>query len=78
MRICEGKLVSSKKIAVLATGGTIAGQAASANDNVGYVAAQLGIDELIAALPALQDWPLVAEQVVQGEARIALMLDLLD
>ncbi|HSV78491.1 MAG TPA: asparaginase [Ramlibacter sp.] len=61
--------MTSKRIAVLATGGTIAGRAASANDNVGYTAAQLGIEELVAAQPALRDWPLVLEQVAQVDSK---------
>ena len=40
-------------VAVLATGGTIAGTAASATDNIGYSAAQLGVRSLVDAVPAL-------------------------
>ena len=59
----------SKKIAVLATGGTLAGKAASAGDHIGYTAAQLGIEELLAAIPALAGTPLVAEQVAQVDSK---------
>jgi L-asparaginase len=61
--------VSGKKIVVLATGGTMAGTAASAADHVGYTAAQLGIDQLLASVPALAGLPLVAEQVAQIDSK---------
>jgi L-asparaginase len=61
--------VAGKKIAVLATGGTLAGKAASPGDNIGYTAAQLGIDELLAAIPALAGMPLVSEQVAQVDSK---------
>ncbi len=41
-----------KKLVVLGTGGTIAGLAADANDNVAYTAAQVGVGQLLANLPA--------------------------
>ena len=40
-------------IVILATGGTIAGTAASAVDAIGYRAAQLGVESLVAAVPPL-------------------------
>lgn len=61
--------MSVKKIAVLATGGTIAGKAATAGDNVGYTAAQLAIADLLASIPALKGLPLVAEQVAQIDSK---------
>jgi L-asparaginase len=61
--------VTGKKIAVLATGGTLAGKAASAHDNVGYTAAQVGVDELLASIPALQAFSLVTEQVAQVDSK---------
>lgn len=61
--------MNGKKIAVLATGGTIAGRAAVANDNVGYTAAQLGVRELLAAVPALAAVPIAAEQVAQVDSK---------
>jgi L-asparaginase len=61
--------VAGKKIAVLATGGTIAGRAAAPEDNIGYTAAQLGVQELLAAIPALARLPLVAEQVAQVDSK---------
>ena len=61
--------VAGKKIAVLATGGTIAGRAAAPEDNIGYSAAQLGVQELLAAIPALARLPLVTEQVAQVDSK---------
>lgn len=61
--------MAGKKIAVLATGGTLAGKAASRGDNIGYTAAQLGIEELLAAIPALAGTPIVAEQVAQVDSK---------
>ncbi len=40
-----------QNIVILGTGGTIAGRAASASDNIGYTAAQVGVEELLAAIP---------------------------
>ena len=54
---------------MLGTGGTLAGTAASAQDNLGYRAGQLGIGELLARIPALQDVALQAEQVAQVDSK---------
>jgi L-asparaginase len=54
---------------ILATGGTIAGQAASATDNIGYTAAQIGVAQLAAAVPALAQLPFEAEQVAQIDSK---------
>lgn len=48
-------------VVVLATGGTIAGTAASATQHTGYKAGALGADALVAAVPALQGTALEAE-----------------
>ncbi len=56
-------------VVVLGTGGTIAGTAASAADNVGYTAAQIGVASLIAAVPALAGQALEAEQVAQLDSK---------
>lgn len=56
-------MVQTKKIkqwVVLGTGGTIAGTAASASDHTGYTAAQLGVGQLLSALPGI-------EQVLSGD-----------
>jgi L-asparaginase len=61
--------VSRNKIVVLATGGTLAGTAVDPGDNIGYRAAQLGIEELLAAIPVLRGLPLQAEQVAQIDSK---------
>lgn len=57
------------RIAILGTGGTIAGRAATASDHVGYVAGQVSVQDLIAAVPLLAEWPLEAEQVAQVDSK---------
>ena len=44
---------NSKKIVILGTGGTIAGKSDLASDNVGYVASQIGVEQLLAAITSL-------------------------
>jgi L-asparaginase len=61
--------VSGKKIAILATGGTIAGTSAVPGDNLGYTAAQLRVEDLVASVPALAGMPLVSEQVAQVDSK---------
>jgi L-asparaginase len=56
-------------VLVLGTGGTIAGSAAEADDHVGYTAGQIGVAQLLAAVPALRGVPLVAEQVAQIDSK---------
>ena len=56
-------------VVVLGTGGTIAGTAADAGDNVGYTAAQLGVAQLVKAVPALQATTLDVEQVAQVDSK---------
>jgi L-asparaginase len=56
-------------IVVLGTGGTIAGTAEHAGDNVGYRAAQLGVERLVAGLPALAGTALECEQVAQLDSK---------
>ena len=62
-----------KKIVVLGTGGTIAGTAARAGDNIGYNAAQVGVADLLAGVPGMADVlegdTLVAEQVAQVDSK---------
>lgn len=64
---------SSKKIVVLATGGTIAGTAQSASDNIGYTAAQVGVDALLVGVEGLSRMlaghQMVAEQVAQVDSK---------
>ena len=57
------------RVVILATGGTIAGTAATATDSLGYTAAQLGIAQLLAAVPALAGQSIEAEQVAQIDSK---------
>lgn len=64
--------MSGQKIVVLGTGGTIAGTSAQAGDNIGYTAAQVGVEQLLTAVPGLQTLgggALVAEQVAQIDSK---------
>lgn len=56
-------------IVILGTGGTIAGTAASATDNVGYSAAQRPVGDLVAAVPPLTGLPLELEDVAQIDSK---------
>ena len=60
---------TARTVAVLATGGTIAGTAERATDNIGYSAAQLGVRALVDAVPALAEVPLLTEQVAQLDSK---------
>ena len=57
------------KVVILGTGGTIAGAAADAGDNVGYVAAQRAVAEVLAAVPALAAQAIEAEQIAQLDSK---------
>jgi len=62
--------MNRQTIVILGTGGTIAGRAASASDNIGYTAAEVGIDQLVAAIPGLADaGPVITEQVAQLDSK---------
>ncbi len=58
---------------VLGTGGTIAGTAASPGDNIGYTAAQVGVEQLLDAIPALGaslgGHAMLTEQVAQLDSK---------
>ncbi len=56
-------------IVILGTGGTIAGTARTASDGVGYTAAQLRVEDLLAAVPALAAQRLEAHQVAQLDSK---------
>jgi len=56
-------------IVILGTGGTIAGTAKTASDGVGYTAAQLRVEDLLAAVPALSGRRLEARQVAQLDSK---------
>lgn len=61
-----------RKIVVLGTGGTIAGTSDVAGANVGYTAGQIGVEQLMAAVPGLAQaagGALVAEQVAQLDSK---------
>lgn len=64
---------STEKVVVLGTGGTIAGTAAHAGDNLGYSAAQVSVADLLAAVPGMADaldgHPLVSEQIAQVDSK---------
>lgn len=64
--------MSGQKIVVLGTGGTIAGTAADAADNIGYKAAQVAVRDLLASIPALSQaeaGAVEAEQVAQVDSK---------
>ncbi len=56
-------------IVILGTGGTIAGTAADATDNVGYSAAQRSVADLLAGVPGLAAQPIETEQVAQVDSK---------
>jgi L-asparaginase len=64
---------NQKKLVVLGTGGTIAGSAALRTDNIGYTAAQVGVAELLAAVPGMSavmgGCELLSEQLAQVDSK---------
>lgn len=59
-----------QKLVILGTGGTIAGRASSALDNVGYTAAQVGIEQLLADIPSLTEGEtFITEQLAQIDSK---------
>lgn len=60
-----------QKIVILGTGGTIAGQSASTLDHTGYTAGQIGVNDLLAALPlgSLGSGRFITEQVAQLDSK---------
>lgn len=61
--------VNQQKIAILGTGGTLAGTAADPQDNLGYRAGQLPVAAVLASISALRDLPLVSEEVAQIDSK---------
>ena len=62
--------MNHQKLVILGTGGTIAGKAEDAADNIGYTAAQVGIEQLLEAIPALAgNGSIVSEQVSQLDSK---------
>ncbi|MEZ5706232.1 MAG: asparaginase [Burkholderiaceae bacterium] len=64
----DEKNTSSVRV-ILGTGGTIAGRAADPGDNVGYVAGEVGVGELVRAVPPLRGANLESEQVAQVDSK---------
>ncbi|WP_432725511.1 asparaginase [Variovorax sp. W6] len=58
-----------RRVVVLGTGGTIAGRAASSDDNIGYTAAQVGVADLLGGIEAPEGVMLEAEQVAQVDSK---------
>src|SRR5690349_5601679 len=58
-----------QRVLVLGTGGTIAGRAASSDDNIGYVAGQVGVAELLSGIEAPPGIALEAEQIAQVDSK---------
>ena len=56
-------------VLILGTGGTIAGRATSASDNVGYTAGEVGVDELLQGLDLPPGPPMWTEQVAQLDSK---------
>ena len=54
---------------ILGTGGTIAGRASRPGDNVGYVAGQVCVHDLIGSVPPLEGLALEVEQVAQVDSK---------
>lgn len=59
----------TRRVVVLGTGGTIAGRARSAEDNIGYTAGQVGVAELLGGINAPPGVALLAEQVAQVDSK---------
>ena len=70
----------ARMVAILGTGGTIAGTAANPADNVGYVAGQVPIGEFLGSVPGLvQAGDITSEQVAQIDSKdmsFAVWMDL--
>ncbi len=55
----------ARRVVILGTGGTIAGRATQAGDNVGYKAGQVPVQDLLTGLPAWAGQAVDVEQVAQ-------------
>lgn len=58
-----------RRVVVLGTGGTIAGRAASSGDNIGYIAGQVGVADLLGGIETPEGVALEAEQVAQVDSK---------
>lgn len=61
--------MKEEKIVVLGTGGTIAGRAASAADNIGYKAGEIPVSELLGDVPMPAGFAVEAVQVAQIDSK---------
>ncbi|MDM0023484.1 asparaginase [Variovorax saccharolyticus] len=59
----------ARRVIVLGTGGTIAGRARAANDNIGYTAGEVGVGDLLQGIDAPAGIALLAEQVAQVDSK---------
>jgi L-asparaginase len=60
---------NSKRVVLLATGGTIAGTAAAPGDNLGYVAGTRSVESLVSAVPGLDSSRLELVQLAQIDSK---------
>ncbi|MDM0073026.1 asparaginase [Variovorax sp. J2P1-59] len=58
-----------RRVIVLGTGGTIAGRASAAGDNIGYTAGEVGVAELLGGIEPPPGISLLAEQVAQIDSK---------
>ena len=58
-----------RRVIVLGTGGTIAGRAGAASDNIGYTAGEVGVADLLHGIDAPRGIGLEAEQVSQVDSK---------
>lgn len=65
----DDSLIQCSRVVVLATGGTIAGRAAAAGDNIGYVAGQVDVADMLRGIDAPAGIELVGEQVAQLDSK---------
>jgi L-asparaginase len=61
--------VQEQQIVVLGTGGTIAGRAQRAGGELDYRAGEIGVEQLLQGLPALEGVAVVAEQLAQIDSK---------
>ena len=64
-----GAMHANSVCVILGTGGTIAGRATDPGDNVGYVAGEVGVNDLVQAVPPLKGLPIECEQVAQVDSK---------
>jgi L-asparaginase len=68
--VFKGLQVAAKKIVMLGMGGTIAGAASSASNHTSYKAGQIGLEQLVEAVPALRESAQTYDLLVEEVARI--------